>query len=1027
MSFLDIVRAKRQKLADVLSDEDYSGIREIVEELYPDQAHFIYELLQNAEDAGASEACFVLAEDALRFEHNGRTFSEDDVWGITNIGKGTKREQEDKIGRFGVGFKAVFAYSETPCIWSPTFSFKITDLVLPSVLDPAPDLGSRTRFGFPFNNPNKSPENAFAEVEAGLSELAETTLLFLSHLESISWRIGETVAGVALRVQHSENHFEVLKQSAGKTTTNSHFLKLERAVEGLEKQRVAVAFALDFLPGVEQFDPKKPLVKQLKIIPAAPGKVAVFFPAEKETSGLRFHLHGPFVPELSRASIKETPANQPLFLQLASLTAASLHQIRNLGLLTAEFLAVLPNPQDPIPTRYQVIRTAIIEEMNSQPLTPTHAKSHAPAKHLLQAKASLKELLSEDDIEFLVDYEENPPLWAIGAAQKNSNVDRFLVGLDIGEWDVPQFVEMLCNKTTSHELGPPNNISTQDVMTWLTGKPLDWHQELYALLFSDCLSGTGSQSTQVTKLQSLQIVRLSDGNYCVGSECYFPNDGVKSDEGLSRVDAGVYTSGKSKTQQENAKKFLEVIGVREIGEVDLVAAILKRRYSNDAVAPKKQDMRRFIALFEKASTNAALFAKYFIFERKDGKWSQPDQVFLDQPFMDTGLSAYYETLGADAPRFALAERYQDCDISVEKVAKFAEAVGVQTQWPLGQVNCYSNPEWHYLKAVGGRHTSPIDRDYVIPRLKELLAKPSVAVSKLIWNTMCSLSRYRHLDYLLKATYQKSASRGCRQADSQLVHDLRKAAWVPQGDGLFVRPAEASRELLPGGFPFDPAWPWLMALHFGEEITKKSEAQLQKQVDAETDATVERVMRFMALPPEEQERFLAERERREHPNLPEHEPANPTRRAERVGDQAADAPERHTEERTRSVSMDREAVKQKAEQYLREQYSRLDGEMICQVCQEVPLPFKLDNGKDYFEKVELLPTLKKRHYQNYLALCPNHAAMFQHAHDSAEMMQERLVELTENDLKAVLAQKDVTIYFTKTHIADLKAVIEADHE
>ena len=58
MNFFDEVRQKRRKLADVLSDEDYSGIREIVEELYPDRAHFIYELLQNAEDAGATEAFF---------------------------------------------------------------------------------------------------------------------------------------------------------------------------------------------------------------------------------------------------------------------------------------------------------------------------------------------------------------------------------------------------------------------------------------------------------------------------------------------------------------------------------------------------------------------------------------------------------------------------------------------------------------------------------------------------------------------------------------------------------------------------------------------------------------------------------------------------------------------------------------------------------------------------------------------------------------------------------------------------------
>src|SRR4051812_16004439 len=107
MSFIDEVRAKRQKLADVMADPEYSGIREIVEELYPDKAHFIYELLQNAEDAGASEVQFTLTRDQLSFEHNGRPFNEDDVWGITNIGKGTKKEQEDKIGRFGVGFKAV--------------------------------------------------------------------------------------------------------------------------------------------------------------------------------------------------------------------------------------------------------------------------------------------------------------------------------------------------------------------------------------------------------------------------------------------------------------------------------------------------------------------------------------------------------------------------------------------------------------------------------------------------------------------------------------------------------------------------------------------------------------------------------------------------------------------------------------------------------------------------------------------------------------------------------------------------------
>lgn len=94
----------------------------IVEEVYPDNAHFIYELLQNAEDTGATEAHFTLSADRLAFEHNGRPFEIKDIEGITDIGEGTKAADDEKIGRFGVGFKAVFAVSEgTSCLVANLF------------------------------------------------------------------------------------------------------------------------------------------------------------------------------------------------------------------------------------------------------------------------------------------------------------------------------------------------------------------------------------------------------------------------------------------------------------------------------------------------------------------------------------------------------------------------------------------------------------------------------------------------------------------------------------------------------------------------------------------------------------------------------------------------------------------------------------------------------------------------------------------------------------------------------------------
>ena len=393
--FLDKLADQRKRFLDAIAANEGDISLGIFEDFYPDQAHFVFELLQNAEDAEATEAKFTLVEDGCWFEHNGtRQFSESDVRAITGIDSSTKKEAADQIGKFGIGFKSVFVYTSTPTVFSRDFSFQITKLVLPEPVLPDPLVGNRTRFWLPFNNPKKKPVEAFLDIKAGLNELAETTLLFLSHLNLIRWEIGRTAFGAIQKDQHPQNHIEVRKNLGGETTS-SHFLQFDAPAEGLDKRRIAIAFELTYLPDVLQFSLDKPLELQLKVTPATTGRVAVFFPAEKETSGLRFHLHAPFVPELSRASIKDTPANRPLFQQLARLTAASLHKIRDINLLTIEFLGVLPNPRDSIPERYQGICSAVIREMTECALTPTNSRTHAPAKHLIQGKAALKELLSD--------------------------------------------------------------------------------------------------------------------------------------------------------------------------------------------------------------------------------------------------------------------------------------------------------------------------------------------------------------------------------------------------------------------------------------------------------------------------------------------------------------------------------------------------------------------------------------------------------------------------------------------------------
>src|SRR6188768_4211557 len=101
-------------------------------------------------------------------------------------------------------------------------------------------------------------------------------------------------------------------------------------------------------------------------------------------------------------------------------------------------------------------------------------------------------------------------------------------------------------------------------------------------------------------------------------------------------------------------------------------------------------------------------------------------------------------------------------------------------------------------------------------------------------------------------------------------------------------------------------------------TRPKQEMTAKGLGFSDHAAFERAKRFAALPTEEQERILASREQRDIPELPDHESSNPARRAERVGQKAAEAPERRSEERTRTVSMGLEPVKEQAGQYLLQQ-------------------------------------------------------------------------------------------------------------
>ena len=128
--------------------------------MYSDQTHFIFELLQNAEDVDASRVEFRLYRDRLEFEHDGNDFNEKDIKAICKLIFGTKGDDLTKHGKFGVGFMSVYSFTRSPSIHSGVEHFTIENYEQPRAVSAMPSaLG--TLFEFPFNNPQRQPGECF--------------------------------------------------------------------------------------------------------------------------------------------------------------------------------------------------------------------------------------------------------------------------------------------------------------------------------------------------------------------------------------------------------------------------------------------------------------------------------------------------------------------------------------------------------------------------------------------------------------------------------------------------------------------------------------------------------------------------------------------------------------------------------------------------------------------------------------------------------------------------------------------------
>ena len=372
--------ADRMENAAVLEKRSMKGVKNSVVEKYSDQAHFIYELIQNADDVGANEARFELYKDRLVFLHNGTrlftvtdldTEDEDsengtlgDLNAITSIANSNKTSAS--IGKFGVGFKAVFQYTSTPYIYDPQIAFKIERFIVPVLIenDFSDKKKNETAFIFPFDHPDRKADEAFEDILHKMQNLVFPTL-FLKNLKKITYKCGETKGEYVKKVKEEswieDTKVEKLEFINGKKGVSNRMWLFTRETE--ENYRYSCGFLVD---------------KQGKLI-NTDYYAFCFFPTKKDTN-LNFIINAPFLLTDSREGIKATDKHNKRMIELlANLSADCFVYLRDIGfeggvqIIDDEILSYIPideslyiprNPRDDISLHpfYEAIKQKFSED-----------------------------------------------------------------------------------------------------------------------------------------------------------------------------------------------------------------------------------------------------------------------------------------------------------------------------------------------------------------------------------------------------------------------------------------------------------------------------------------------------------------------------------------------------------------------------------------------------------------------------------------------------------------------------------------
>lgn len=759
MTFEELVNKRKNWVKS--SAENNFDFDRILAGLYNDPSHFIFELLQNAEDEGATEVSFELFKDKLDFYHNGKKFDVNDIEGVTAIGISKKKDDLTSIGKFGVGFKSVFAVTQTPFIYSGEYKIKIENFVVPSVIEDGNYFDTLIRL--PFNHKTRSESEVFQMISKKLKSINPKAMLFLKNIAEIKWKTPDAKGHYLKEANDIIEFSNVKKVKIILSNTTEEFLVIEKPITIDDKNLlVEVAYKLG----------KDENGKEI-IIPENDSKLFVYFPTEKVTF-LNFVIQGPYKTTPNRENIPlDENENRLILDKTAELVGESLEIIKNLHLLDTNFLNLLPidsrnKEKDLI---YHTIYKKVKEKLSTEELLPTTDGSYTKSNEVLLARGKeLPDFLDSDDLEILF----SKKYWLdtnITYDRTRELRDYLLNELNIPEIDFESFARKVSKD-------------------FLQNKTDNWLINFYTRLLDRSEKGYS-----VEILKNKPIIRLENNEHISP----FNSEG-KTQVYLPADNSSQYpTVKRSLIQNDNSLKFLKELGLTK---PDLFAEI------NEFILPKYQrenplkdenyfdDFNKLLTGYDTISSNKLneltdkLKKSSVILSRincsNESVLRKPDNVYFRTP----ELNRYFE--GNKNIYFVSDELYQYFD--KEKLDSFLKKLGIEDKPRRIKIEKDAELPWEEkFKRVGntGRDITHIDYEYegLSNFILEINSEKSFLLWKLLLNNIESLNSWEAREFFegkLKYYYQSQHS---ESRVASFANILKQNAWLVDKNNSLRKPSE----------------------------------------------------------------------------------------------------------------------------------------------------------------------------------------------------------------------------------------------